>query len=230
MSNLLHFSQNALRRIGILALLAGLMFAPLSVRLAYAHVFTPGEIPNDCSHFWHRGGGYATITLDSRRFYGSISPDGRYGATPCVNFSSVPVPGTWNVRINGTANRTLRIAPDWGYFRPRSKLACEESNVVYKVWGYNDTWAASTHPALGGGRLYGTWLEEPGTVPGYCTYQPDNPRTPEREPTERTGDSRYVLVYGSAGFTSILVSAHAFSHISRTPIYGSVRVAVSVSP
>lgn len=228
MFNLLHFSRNALRRIGMLALLAGLMFAPLSVRPAYAHVATPNEIPNECSHFWHAGGVYQRLPLGSGRFYTSIAPGGAYGAAPCNTFT--PTPGAWNVRIDGTGNRTLRIAADWGYFRPRSKLSCEESNVVYKVWGFNNTWAASTHPALGGGRLYGVWLEEPGTVPGYCAYQTDNPRTPEREPTDRMGDTRYVTVYKDAGFTSILVSAQAFSHISRAPIYGSVRVAVSVSP
>jgi hypothetical protein len=170
------------------------------------------------------------VTLDSRRLYTFISPDGRYGATPCVRFSSVPVPATWNVRIDGTANRQLRIAADWGYRRPQSKLGCEESNVVYKVWGYNNTWAASTHPTLGGGRLYGTWVEEPGTTPGYCTYQTDNPRTAEREPTDQGNDNRYVTIFGDSGFTSVLVSAQAFTHISGTPIYGSVRVAVSASP
>jgi len=218
------FSRPLTRGLRLLfaAILAVLSLVPTAAP-AEAHVFTPPPIPDECAHFVHRGTINKTINLDSRPFqmHNSISPDGSYG--PCVGGSKFR---TWNVEIKGTANRRVTIRPVWGHSPPLNSSVCRESNIVYKVWTRRPGDIQEFWPE-GGGVLYGNWV---AGDPGFCRWQPDNPRTSVVE-----SDPVRIEVLASSSDTSILVSAQAFTHY-RNPKdlwairYQSVRVMVFVRP
>ncbi|MGQ0602945.1 MAG: hypothetical protein ACT4QE_14775 [Anaerolineales bacterium] len=241
MFNLLHSSQNALRQIGILALLAGLVFAPFSVRPALAHNLTPPRILQDCAHFFHGFGpvdvarSYFDLRTGSAyQFRQSVSPDGTYGGLTDCGHGAGPKMRLWNIWIDlpqGVGRRVI-IRPTWGLGAPQTASACRESNIVYKVWVMFRY--SSDHIPLrdGDSVLYGVWTAGNESNPGWCAWRSDNPRTPqvETDPTQVTVDAESY-----SSMTHILVSAQAVQHVRVTEdrwIFGtrSVKVLVSVRP
>jgi hypothetical protein len=205
------------------ALIIGLAVAT-APRPAAAHVYEPPQIPHECARFAHLFQPYQTFVLNSQAYQTKqfVSSDGSYGGNTKCDEPGTIVRRLWNVRIDNAANRKIRIVPNWGLKPPDNKTICLESNVVYKVWVTSDYFAydVRSYKVVGGGRLYGAWVEGD---PGYCRWQSDNPGTPtvENEPTQTnytTGSSdKYMLV-----------SAQAFVHPA--PTYQSARVMVFVYP
>jgi hypothetical protein len=222
-----------LRRLSILVLLAGLMFAPLAVRPAYAHNTAPPRILDDCAHFFHGFGPrqYLDLRLGAaNQFHQVQSPDGAYGGLTDCGHGSGPKMRLWNIQIDlPQSGRRVTLRPTWGLGAPQTEAACRETNIVYKVWVMYGT--SSDHTPYREGTLYGVWTTGNEGNPGWCAWRSDNPRTPqvESDPTQITVDAY------SYSMSHILVSAQALQHVRVTEdrwVFGtrSVKVLVSVRP
>ncbi len=211
MSNLSSLTQIALRRFSVWMLLAGLLFAPLAARPAFAHD-APGPFPTDCFDFVPHDGSIS-INRPLFRVYDSISPNGSYaqvGQNRCEDY--------WHVGVYNATGRTIRIRPWWGHTPPTTEAVCVHTNLTYFVWGLR---LGGSYENLGGGLLYGVWTGRS------CIWQADNPYT--RAVVEHDPES--IDIQNSPYFY-YRVAAKVYHHVCAQGTFcpDSVRVRVYAYP
>jgi hypothetical protein len=213
-----HFSKTIVRitvATGLMAVIPIGYTAMPALAQSTGYFVSPHRIEQDCAHFEHRpdlGANAPSIdhSVDQKpyKLYRAIAPNGSYAdAHKCKTF---------NVLINGTAGRIVRIVPWWGYYPPANKLGCEQSYVVYRVWR-NHPDNVFNHDPVGGTELQGTWVQGNQGEPGFCTWK-------------NVGSVEQTIIEASHNTTrSLGVSARAF--FDRQPIsYQSVRLTIFVYP